>query len=372
MKFIWLTWKDDSHPEAGGAEVVARELVRRLITEGHSVTMLTSAYAQALPQETKEGLEVIRVGSNRYTHPLQALMYYVRHMRNKYDVLIEEVNAAPYFSVLFERAAKKYLFYHQLEGPVWQYETKKPLSYIGQHILEPTASRILSLSKTPILTISDSTAQDLARYGFRPSRTHIISEGIEIEPLQSLDQVVKFDRPTLLSFGAMRAMKRTLDQIIAFEVLKAFIPDAQLKVAGKADGVYGRMVLARIEASVYRDDIEYLGRVSKEQKVYVMQRSHLIMQTAVHEGWGLTVTEAASQGTPAAVYNVNGLRDSVQDGVTGVVTRSFPSELAWRMVGLLKDETLYYKLRQAAWEWSKKITFDQSYQDFKQTIGVGL
>lgn len=371
MNIAWLTWKDHQHPEAGGAEVVARELTQRLLADGHKVTMLTCGYGNAPKREMLNGVEVIRVGRNRYTHPFQALAYYMRHMRNRYHVLIEEVEAAPYFSVLFERKAKKYLLYHQMDGPVWAYETKPPLSHIGRYVLEPTASRLLAGSKTPVVTVSRSTASDLLRYGFQPERTHIISEGIEIAPVENIDEIVKFDHPTLLSLGAMRAMKRTLDQVKAFEIAKATMPELQLKIAGKSDSPYGQKVLHYIESSPYQGDIEYLGKVSTTQKAELMQRAHLIMQTAVHEGWGLTVTEAASQGTPAVVYNVNGLRDSVRNGVTGIVTDESPAALAYGIVKLIAHPDLYRDVRKAAWEWSKEITFDQSYADFKQAIGVG-
>lgn len=39
------------------------------------------------------------------------------------------------------------------------------------------------------------------------------------------------------------------------------------------------------------------------------------------EGWGLVVTEAAARYTPAIGFDVPGLRDSIEDGVTGVLAR---------------------------------------------------
>src|SRR6266496_4628566 len=234
MSILWLSWKDQRHPEAGGAEVVARELCKRLLADGHDVTLLTSGYEGAPEQEVIDGLNIVRVGSNRYAHPLQACVYFIRHMRNRYDVLIEEVNGAPYFSVLFERKAKRYLLYHQMEGPVWFYETKKPLSYVGRYALEPVASRILAYSKIPVVTVSDSTASDLIRHGFDSRRLHIMSEGVEIEPANDIGSIQKFESPTVLSLGAMRAMKRTIDQVLAFEAAKKSIPSLRLKIAGKS------------------------------------------------------------------------------------------------------------------------------------------
>lgn len=370
MKLLWLTWKDHRHPAAGGAEIVARELTKRLLHDGHHVAMLTCGYGDSPQSENLGGVEVTRIGTSRYLHPFQALAHYARHMRNRYDILIEEVNAAPYFSVLLERRARSYLFYHQMEQPVWQFETKAPLCHLGRYVLEPVASRLLSLSKTPVITVSASTASDLARFGFQAQRTHIISEGIELQPLSQLEGAAKYTQPTVLSLGAMRPMKRTLDQIRAFEFAKTTIPTLQLKVAGNADGSYGREVLTAIAVSPYRNDIHYLGRVSQEQKVQLMQQSHLILQTAIHEGWGLTITEAASQGTPAVAYDVNGLRDSVRHQETGIITAPRPDALARGITHMIHQRKLYDRLRHAAWQWSKTMTFDRSYRDFKQAIGV--
>jgi glycosyltransferase involved in cell wall biosynthesis len=370
MSILWLTWKDHMHPAAGGAEVVSRELTQRLAAEGHDVTLLTCGYPGASSREHHQGVNIIRIGSNRYLHPLQASLLYLRVLRNKFDIVIEEVNAAPYFSVLFGKKAKRFLFYHHLEREVWLTETKPPLSYLGYYLLEPLATRLLGAAKVPLITVSESTKQDMVRYGFAPERTHIISEGIELEPLADLKKVVKYEQPTLLSLGAMRAMKRTLDQVKAFERAKRELPDLQLKIAGSASDAYGKKVLAYIDQSPYKDDIEYLGRISDEQRLELMRRCHAVSLTSVKEGWCLVVTEAASQGTPAVAYDVHGLRDSIRHEESGIITDSNPDALAAGIVSLLQDQKRYDQLRQTGWEWSKQITFDQSYRDLKGALGI--
>jgi glycosyltransferase involved in cell wall biosynthesis len=107
-----------------------------------------------------------------------------------------------------------------------------------------------------------------------------------------------------------------------------------------------------------------LGKVSQAQKVELMQRCHLIMVTSVKEGWGLIVTEAASQGTPAVVYDVDGLRDSVRHGQTGLVcARNTPACLAESAVKLLRDADAYAQVREEAWRLSLEITFERSYSE---------
>ncbi|OLE97236.1 MAG: hypothetical protein AUG75_10730, partial [Cyanobacteria bacterium 13_1_20CM_4_61_6] len=333
-----------------------------------AVTFLTARHAGSGAHELLDGIEVIRVGRNRYLHSFQAFGYYMRHLRGKYDVVVEVVNTAPYFGVLFKGRAKAFLFYHQLAREVWFHEAKSPLSQVGYHALEPLATRVLARSRTPLITISNSTLQDLGRYGFGPDRSHIITQGIELEPLPSLRGIEKFSQPTVLSLGTMRAMKRTLDQIKAFELAKQQVHNLKMILAGDAGTAYGRRVLDYIAQSEFARDIKYEGPVSRERKIELMRKAHVCCVTSVKEGWGLIVTEAASQGTPAIVYNVDGLRDSVLHAQTGLVVPPYTLALAGGIIELFRNRSFYRKVRAAAWQWSKRLTFDQSYQDFKQVL----
>jgi glycosyltransferase involved in cell wall biosynthesis len=371
MNILWITWKDKGHPEAGGAEVVCFELCKRLIADGHTVTLLTTTYSGAAAEGPIPGLHVIRKGSSRYTHPFQALWHYIRHLRNRYDAVIEEINGgAPYFAVFFGRRKPRYLLYHQLARVNWLYEIPQPLAWIGYFVAVPLATRLLSLSRVPVITVSESTRAELAKFGLAPQRTRIISEGLSNEPLKTLASITKFTSPTVLSHGSMRAMKRTLDQIKAFELAKKQIPELQMKISGSSSGPYGQAVLRYIETSPYKDDIEYLGRTTDEQKLELMQKCHAILVTSVEEGWGLIISEANSQGTPAVVYDVAGLRDSVRHNETGLVTAENPAGLADGIVSLFKDTARYEALRRAAWTWSKTLTFDQSYKDLKAIMNL--
>src|SRR5438094_85306 len=106
--FLWLTWKDHKHPEAGGAEIVLAELSKRLVRDGHDVTWLTAAYGKATKFDEYNGINIIRIGENRMIQPFQALAHYARTMRNKFDYVIEVVNTSPYFSVFFGRKSKRF------------------------------------------------------------------------------------------------------------------------------------------------------------------------------------------------------------------------------------------------------------------------
>jgi glycosyltransferase involved in cell wall biosynthesis len=237
-----------------------------------------------------------------------------------------------------------------------------PFSLIG-YLLEPVY--LWLLRDRDVITESESAKQDMLRYAFSSSKISVIPVGITIEPLNNLAGVDKFTRPTLLSLGSVRAMKRTLDQIKSFEIAKTHIPELQLKIAGNVSDAYGKKLLRRIASSQYMQDIEYLGAVDENKKTELMQKSHYILVTSVKEGWGLIVTEANSQGTPAVVYDVDGLRDSVRGMETGLISRAnSPQGMADAIVFGLCNPQQYAQQRISAWLWSRELTLEACYLEF--------
>lgn len=364
MKILWFTWKDRGHPLSGGAEVVNEEIAKRLVRDGHEIIFLVGGFKGCLSEEKINGYRIVRLG-NRWSVYWKAYRYYKKNLCGWADLAIDEVNTVPFFCKFYV-AEKNILFVHQLCREIWFYEMPFLIGLAG-YITEPIYLWLLSDRK--VITVSDSTKKDLMRYGFKPDRVAIISEGIEIKPIPDLESMQKYERPTILALGSIRAMKRTDCVVKAFEIAKASIPNLELIIAGDLKGRYGLKVLAHVKKSQYASSIKYLGRVSKENKTKLMQKGHIIVSTSVKEGWGLIVTEAASQGTPAVVYNVDGLRDSVRNGETGIVCKiNTPGDVAGNIIKLLENKEEYERLRRAGWEWSKVIDFETSHRNFVDTI----
>lgn len=360
MKILWLTWKDGDNPAAGGAEVVNEELAKRLAQAGHKVRFITAGYKKSTAFEKRDGYQIHRVGG-RWTVYWQTYRLYRKEFQGWADIVIDEINTVPFFAKWYVKESN-ILFIHQLCRQIWFYQLFFPLSLIG-YLLEPLYLRFLN--DRQVVTVSQSTKKDLLHHGYSNDRIHIISEGIKTTPIENLNAVKKYEMPTMLSLGSVRPMKRTHHIIQAFEYAKKRLPDLQLIVAGNLEGRYGHRTQKMVKDSRYKKDIRILGTVSKERKKELMQKSHLIAVTSVKEGWGLIVTEAASQGTPAVVYNVDGLRDSVRNEETGLVcAKNTPQELSSQTVRLLTDAELYERMRRSSWQWSQEINFDQAFQDF--------
>lgn len=382
MKILWMNWKDRKNPYAGGAELVNEQLAKRLVCDGHEVVFLVRGFDNAPKEEIVDGYKIIRLG-NFHTVYWEAYKYYKKNLQGWADLVIEEINTIPFFcnwyvhpvksskagAEQFNRGKERgVLYFNQLCREIWFYEMGLVKGLIG-YIAE--AVYLLLLGNRDVITISESSKRDLQRFGFKRDKIKIIGMGLEIEPLKELEscEIIKYPVPTMLSLGSLRPMKRTDQIILAFELAKKDIPDLQLIVAGDLAG--NIKALQMMQTSPYKNSIQFLGRVSKEKKTELMQKSHLIAVTSVKEGWGLIVTEANSQGTPAVVYNIDGLRDSVKNNETGIIaTKNTPQGLAEATISLLSDREKYAKMRINAWQWSKQLTFDESYKQFINILDI--
>lgn len=364
MKILWFTWKDITHPEAGGAEFLGDKIATEFVREGHEVIILTSQYPGSLHKDSHNGYRIIRVG-NRYTVYWEAFRYYLNHLKGWADQIIEEINTIPFMTQWYAREKRTLLIY-QLCREIWFYQLWFPLNALG-FVVEPLY--LWLLRKNKVLTESESTKKDLQNYGFKQENISIFPVCIDIEPLNSIDEKKPYERFTVLSLGAIRNMKRTLDQVKAFELAKKEIPELQMKIAGKPIGEYGQKVLEYVKNSPFKKDIEYDGKVTKNQKIELMRKSHVILVTSVKEGWGLIVTEAASQGTPALVYDVDGLRDSVPAKSRDMNVHTTLKSISREIIKLVHDKKKYKIISKEAFEKAQQYTtIKNTYKHFISSL----
>jgi len=122
-------------------------------------------------------------------------------------------------------------------------------------------------------------------------------------------------------------------------------------------------------SSDFSDSIVFHGKVSHEKKEELLENSGLIIVTSIKEGWGLIATEAAAYGVPAIAYNVDGLRDSIIDGQTGLLAPSGEIKSLSRAIHVaLNDKSNLERMGRMALENSRQYTFENSYSDFINII----
>jgi glycosyltransferase involved in cell wall biosynthesis len=350
LRILILNWRCPKNPQAGGAELLTFEIARRLNLMGHEVEWFAASYAGAPQREELDGVRIVRAG-RQWTVHWHAFMRYRATLSQRFDAVIDEVNTMPFFTPLWAEIPRVMLIF-QLAREVWWFESRFPLNVIG-YVSEPLYLRFYR--RTPVLTISNSTEDDLRKLGFE-APVQVFPVGID--DAWPSAQVEKAVQPTFLYLGRLAPSKRVDDVVRAFAQFRQACGTGALWIAGTGDSRYSCRIKELARRVGVLDATTFWGRVSSAQKLTLMRSAHALLVSSVREGWGLVVTEASAVGTPAVVYDVPGLRDSVRNEETGLVVPPGPKHLARAMLRLLADTHLYTHLVSEGQRWSRTLTYD--------------
>lgn len=354
MKILILSWRDIKSPFSGGAEAFTYENAKRWVKWGHEVTWFTSDFGDCVKDETIEGIKIIRRGTEVSVH-YQFFRQYKKFFKDKFDLVIDQINTIPFLTPLYVKEKKVALIF-QLARGVWFYETFFPLSLLG-FIAEYLYLKIYR--NTPVMTISESTKQDLLNLRFS-KEIAILPVGIPFKPLEQLCD--KESDPTLIFVGRLRKSKRIHHIIEAVHLVKNKFPNIRLRIVGSGGKPNYRKKLDNLIIKYnLQDNVLFYGYIDEQTKLNLVKQSYAIVVTSVREGWGLVVSEANALSVPAVGYDVPGIRDSVINGKTGLLTRqNNPQSLARAIVDLLSEKDSYLKMCENALEFSKEFSWDKS------------
>jgi glycosyltransferase involved in cell wall biosynthesis len=360
MRVLLLNWRCPTNPQAGGAELLSLRVAERLVAWGHTVTWFAASYPRARPHEVINGVQVVRAGRQWSVH-LRAAGWFARHGRRRFDLVVDEINTIPFFAHLYADCPAV-AFINQLAREVWWYEAPLPLAALG-YALEPLYLR--AYRRQRVITISPSSAESLRALGLA-GPIHLIPMATDFEPEPRLPPLEEKETGwTLMALGRVVPSKRIEHVLRALPALATQGCPARLWVVGAAHPGYQRRLEGLARTLGVDERVRFWGKVREDQKRDLLRRAHILVACSVREGWGLMVTEANRVGTPAVVYDVPGLRDSTQHGVTGVVCeRPEPASLARAIGGLLRAPSIYASMREAAWAQASRLNWDETARAF--------
>ena len=335
--------------------MLTHEVAKRLVERGHEITWFTSRPTGLAANEDVDGVRVVRRGSELSTR-IHAPRF---ARRSRFEVVVEEINTLPYFSPVWSRAPAV-LFIPQLARDVWWYEAPRLLAPLG-YAAEPLY--LSAYRHVDAITISASTHDDLRRMGLE-SVIHVIPMAVSTPAAHPLPAKTASGR--LVFVGRLVRSKRVDHAVLALAFLRKLVPDATLTVVGDGPDLPRARELAATRG--VGDAVTFAGRVSEARKAEILGEADVLVACSVREGWGLTVTEAARLGTPTVAYNVPGLRDSVMDGRTGLLTPPSPVALATAAHRLLSDDALYEALRRSAWQRASKLSWERTTDAFERAL----
>lgn len=384
-----INWRDPWQAAAGGAEEYAWRMCQHLIGRGAHVTFLTSREPGQSRTETVRGVTLRRMGG-RFTVYMWVLLWLLLH-RRRFDIALDCMNGIPFFSrlVLPSRTHVVSVVHHVHDLQFCAYFSR-PVAWLGRFIEGPVASWVYRCC--PTVTVSNSSRQAMRdKLGWRAPISVIHNGappvptpepetvGLQTPTVPSVPTVPtvpsvpsvptvpsarpepeELGSPALVSLGRLVVQKRVTRLVDVVADLQQDWPELRAHIVGRGPqrepltqrthelGLSGRIVLHGFVPQQVRDDL--------------LARAHLHVTAAEFEGWGLTVLEAAALGVPTVAYDVDGLRDSVRDRVTGWLVRDGQSlsQVVDAALRELADPRRAAEISRACQQWAASFTWERS------------
>lgn len=365
MKVQIVSWRDPLNPKAGGAEVCLVEIAKRLEAKyGHTVSWFAPEFPGGSRSDEHEGIAIERRGRFTTVHANVARRFAGASNQDA-DVYLEDYHGLT-LGLAWVLRKPHVIFVHEVADRIWLQMWKFPLSWTG-YVLEKATLRLLR--RTHFIAVSESTRRDLIAHGIRAEQITTVSEGSDLPRVGR--PTPRSERPQQLVFlGRVCKMKRVDLLLEAFARHRDAHPESTLVLAGTIDEDFRKELDAIAQKEKLGSSIDLRGRVSVEEKRRLLQTSLALVSCSMHEGFGLVVVEANSQGTPALTFDVRGYRDLIAEGTNGFMV-PYPDvhALGRQMTDLVEmDARRFDELAARSLEESTRYSWDKTADDVEKTL----
>lgn len=353
MRVLAVNWRDLRNPDAGGAEVHIHEILAHLVRWGHGATLIAAGWPGCAPEETIDGIRVLRRG-HWFDANVVLPLFARRHLRHQtYDVVLEDINKLPFFMPLVTRVPVVPVIPHLFGTTVFRETNLAIAVYVASmEKLIPLVFR-----RNRFMVISPSTKDDLVSRGIAPERIDVVLCGLDHARYRVLS-LERFADPTIVHLGRLRKYKSVEVALRAMVRIRERLPAATLGIVG--DGPHRPALEAEARRLGLGSSVQFLGFMGSDALVEYLNRAHLLINPSPKEGWGLTVVEANACGLPVVASDRPGLRDSVRDGETGfLVPYGDDAAFASKSLMLLEDPALWRRMSERAIERVGELTWER-------------
>jgi glycosyltransferase involved in cell wall biosynthesis len=347
-RITMLAWRDLDDPEAGGSELHASRVAELWGRAGIEVTMRTSYAPGSAQVSWRDGYRVIRKAGRYMVFP-RAAFSEMMGWHGASDGLVEIWNGMPFFSPVWSRHPGV-VWLHHVHDTMWEMTLPPRLARLGRTVEFRVAPPLYR--RTPIITLSESSKQEIVdKLRFRAADVSVVTPGID---LSFTPHGEKEATPLVIAVGRLVPVKRFDVLVEALAAVKSRHPALHAVIVGEG---YERDALesqiAQLDAT---DWISLPGHLEDDELLALYRRAWVLAATSAHEGWGMTITEAAACGTPAVASRIAGHSDAVVDRQTGFLVDDLTG-VAAAIDQLLGDDAARARMSRAALEHASRFTW---------------
>jgi glycosyltransferase involved in cell wall biosynthesis len=360
-RIAFLVWRDTRHPEGGGSELFVERVAGWLAGQGHDVTIVCAAHANAPADEVRSGVRFRRRGGRLTVYP-HGLAYLLGRAGRRTDLVVDVQNGLPFFSCLIRRRGVVTLVHH-VHREQWQIIYPGWRGHLGWWLESRAAPRAF---RGRYLTVSNASRGDLVGLGIAADRIDVVPNGLDI-PHPS-HTVARSPVPTVCVLGRLVPHKQVEHALEVAARLRATTPQLRVEVVGEG---WWRAQLQQQAAELgVADLVRFHGQVTDAERGRILDRSWVLLAPSVKEGWGIAIMEAAARGVPAVAYrSAGGVTESIVDGETGTLADDLDG-LAKAADELLTDAALRARLGEAARARAARFDWGATGRRFAQLVGL--
>jgi glycosyltransferase involved in cell wall biosynthesis len=220
-----------------------------------------------------------------------------------------------------------------------------------------------------IVADSENTRRDIARFfPGAEQKTRVVHLAAhprfqQLSIAQAKTQLARL-QPELLTYpyvlyvGTLEPGKNVERIIAAFDAVAADFPDHQLLLAGDKGWLYDTIFFAAQRAR-HADRIHFLGHVSDNVVVELLNFCDVFVFPSLYEGFGLPPLEAMACGAPVITSNTSSVPEVVGDAAL-TVTPTSTAEITDALRIVLGDEDLRDRLSAAGLQQAQRFSWQTS------------
>ncbi|NIA22248.1 MAG: glycosyltransferase [Anaerolineaceae bacterium] len=325
--------------DPGGAEGVVLMLARRLPRDRFEVSVAALDGSGQLAAAFREaGCRVWDLGGRSRVAPgaIRRLRSLVAHLQP--DIVhshLLRAHLAAGLAICCRKGPTVIMTEHQADPRRW-----------ALHLL-----RIAARKARVVTAVSEAVRGHLLDRGFASDRVLTLPNGIEVEaiaagrPIERGRLGLPKDARLLLFVGRLTRQKGLDILLRAFSTIAAEQPQVHLLVAG--DGEQGRELEHLSKWLGLAERVHFLGR--RDDVAGLLKTAEVCVLPSRWEGLSLVLLEAMAAGRPVIATRVEGSREVLTDGCTGLLVEpESPAALAEALRRLLGDADLAARLGPAA------------------------
>ena len=362
MKILMLTWEYPPRIVGGIARVV-NDLSKRLIKDGHEVTVVTYREGNAPYYELDKGVKVYRV-DNFMINPNNFIDWVMQLNFNMVAKTGEIIAKEGKFDVIHAHdwlvayAAKtlKQAYDMPIVSTIHATEAGRNsgIREANQKYINDT-EWMLTYESTEVIVNSNFMKGELQRlFGLPFEKINVVANGVNLTNYSGIDRDYDFRRKyaldnekIILFMGRLVYEKGVQHLISAMPKILDGYHDAKLIIAGKG-GMLDELK-AQVDAMGLGEKVYFTGYLNAKQVSKMYKCADVSVFPSTYEPFGIVALEAMLAGVPTVVSDVGGLNEIVEHRVDGMKSYAGnPNSLADSILELLLNPELCDKVTKQA------------------------